>query len=424
MRAGSNQPIWPSIAEHGSKTTSYFSDIGTAILRIYVWGGKYINILLKTTMNKIKIMQILYVLEPGGAEQVVLNLATTFNNKRFETVVVGFKDGLLLRVLQEKGVRTYVIGKNYKIDFPFIIRLIRIIRHEKPHLIQTHNFSANLWGGMVAKFFTRTASIATLHTTTRCRLIDRLAYRFIALLADRTVAVSQKVRDAYMESSNLAKKKILLIYNGVDVFGGGIQARYKNELKRSLGLESGTKVVTAVGRLERPKGYEYLLRAAQEVLRSHVDTRFLIVGDGSLRYQLEQTVRSMGIDSKVQFMGYREDVPLILSVSDVSVISSVREGFSIALIEHMAMAKPIVATDVGGNREAISDGVNGIIVPPADPHALAEGIERVFEDRDLAYRIGCEARRVYEQKFTQEKMIQHYESLYFWFLKLEPHLHQ
>lgn len=138
----------------------------------------------------------------------------------------------------------------------------------------------------------------------------------------------------------------------------------------------------------------------------------MIVGDGYLRSHLEKLAINLNISNNVIFSGHRTDIADILSCSDVAVLSSVREGFSITLLEYMAFGKPIVATDVGGNREAIINGESGIIVPPKDPIALAEGIMKFLKEKKLAEDFGKMAKERFKKKFTIQKMINETEKLY------------
>ena len=147
-------------------------------------------------------------------------------------------------------------------------------------------------------------------------------------------------------------------------------------------------MLATIGRLEPPKGYRYLLQACSILNEKDVPFHLLVVGDGYLRKELEDLADNLKISHHVTFTGFRRDVMKILHASDICVVPSLREGFSLTLLEAMSSEKPIVATDVGGNGEAIENGISGIIVPSGNENLLAAGIRALIEDKDLSENLG------------------------------------
>lgn len=167
-----------------------------------------------------------------------------------------------------------------------------------------------------------------------------------------------------------------------------------------------------VGRLEAAKDQEGLLRACQPVFAARPDVRLVIVGSGPRRRDLELTAASLGIATRVDFLGVRDDVHDLLPHMDAFVLSSVNEGLPLALLEAMACARPVVATAVGEIPGVIREGVTGVIVPPGDPAALAASIRAVLDRPVWAAEMGGAARRLIEETFSLAVTIRRYQDVY------------
>jgi glycosyltransferase involved in cell wall biosynthesis len=160
------------------------------------------------------------------------------------------------------------------------------------------------------------------------------------------------------------------------------------------------------------KGFEYLIESIPTTIETLPQSKILIVGDGPLRERLEALSKKLGVRDNVIFAGFRSDIKEILSAVDLLVIPSLLEGFPMVTLEAMAMAKPIVATNIDGITEQIRDGVDGILVPPKGPIALAKAVVRVLNDKELAKTMGLSAREKVAQEFSVEKMVSKTERVY------------
>ena len=189
--------------------------------------------------------------------------------------------------------------------------------------------------------------------------------------------------------------------------------RIERERKR-LGIEQDFKVIGTVGKLREEKGTKYLIESAVKVLEVFPKTRFLIAGDGPLRKELEILSKQLMIDRNIIFAGFCQDIPAILSIDDIIAIPSLTEGSPLALLEAMAMGKPIVATNVGGIREILRDGETGLLVPSRDPKALSEKIIHLLKNENDANLLGLRAKeevRKYDNRFHVRKLEEHYFEL-------------
>jgi glycosyltransferase involved in cell wall biosynthesis len=181
-----------------------------------------------------------------------------------------------------------------------------------------------------------------------------------------------------------------------------------------LGCAHGTRLVGMVANLRRDKGYEFFVRAARSVAHRLPQAHFVAVGEGSARdlEQLQALVRELGLSGRFSFLGFRPDIPEILSELDVFVLSSTSEGFSLATVEAMAAGRPVVVTRSGGPEEIVEDGRSGFLVPPADSEGLASKVCEVLAHPLLAEELGRNARRRAEERFSLRRMLAEYENLY------------
>jgi glycosyltransferase involved in cell wall biosynthesis len=209
---------------------------------------------------------------------------------------------------------------------------------------------------------------------------------------------------------------VIKIYNGIELDEyrpNGKEVRsQKSEVRGEFGITKDVPVIGAIGRMVWQKGFEYLIQAIPDIVRDVPDAKFLLVGDGPLRESLEALSKELRVRDKVIFTGFRSDIKEILSAIDILVIPSLLEGFPMITLEAMAMAKPIVATNIDGITEQTTDGVNGILVPPQNPSVLAKAVVRVLNDKELARTMGLSAREKVEQEFSVEKMVAETEKVY------------
>jgi glycosyltransferase involved in cell wall biosynthesis len=214
---------------------------------------------------------------------------------------------------------------------------------------------------------------------------------------------------ASLVAAGAAAHKIEIVPNGIDVaaYGGGD----RESALQGLGIEEGARIVFCAARLTKVKGVDHLIRSAALVRARREDVRVLIAGDGPEREALKELARQVAPGS-VRFLGRRDDVPDLLAAAGVVAIPSLAEGQGLILLEAMAAGRPVVASRVGGLADVVQDGETGLLVPPADPEALAAGILAVVESPELAARLGASARRYAETELTVERMIARMEEVY------------
>lgn len=360
---------------------------------------------------------ILHTIEtggPGGAESVLLALATRTDCTRFRSLVLLPHEGWLQGKLQEKGIPVFLAKSNVWYDLRLPRAMARLIRREKVDLIHSHLGDQNFYS-CVAGRLTGTKTVVTYHGSPQCPETERLRSAIklwvVRHSADAIVVVSDYLKRA-LSDLGFPVRRIVRIHNGVDM--NRFTAAPAGRLRAELNYQNGTKLIGMVANLRESKGYEYFIQAARKVTDSMPDTRFVAIGefDKGIEARLRKLVRQVSLEDRFIFLGFREDVPDILRDLDVFVLSSISEGFSLATVEAMAASKPVVVTRSGGPQEIVEDGRTGLLVPRADSDTLAEKICQLLRNPLEAGTLGRNAKEKVERNFSLGKMVSDYEALY------------
>lgn len=354
-------------------------------------------------MEKIKIIHIITSLPFGGAENMLLDLVGGLDPKRFEVrvaTVVG--SGPLEEEFQAAGVPVRVFKKKGKLGFGVIWKIKKYLRAEAPDIVHTHLFGGDTWGRFAAILARVPVIVSTEHNTNLDEgWMKRKVKKFLSFFTKKIIAVSEAVRNYSVVHDKISAKKIIVIKNGID-FG-----KFSSLPEKEF---SDPPVVGVVGRLEEQKGHKYLFEALN--LIKTIPWVLWVVGDGSLKNNLERLAKDLNLRERIIFLGARRNVPEILSKIDVAVLPSLWEGLGLVILEAAAARKPIVASCVGGIPEIISDGETGILVEPGNVKSLADGLEHVLLGKVDAQKMAARAREMVREKFSVGKMVEEYEKLY------------
>lgn len=335
-----------------------------------------------------------------------------FDASRFEVSLVGIRpEDDASDHLRRHGLEPLCLGRS-RFSPAAATDLLRLVRHERPHILHTHGYATSNFARVVA---TLTGVRTIVHEHTAFPSIPAYQRPIDWLLAGRTdlgIAVSASTRDSMIRKRFLPPEKIRVVFNGVPLeeFKSPPTERVRAERER-LGLRSGEAVVGTVGRLDAQKGIIYFLRAAAEVLRRRPEVRFVVAGDGPLLERYREEARALGIAERTVFTGFCEDVPAFQSLLDVQVFPSLWEGTPLTIFEAMSMSRPIVSTAVDGLGEVLRDRENGLLVPPRDPPALAAAIVKLLEHPRLARALGRRA-EVDSRCFDIGRTVRKLEDLY------------
>jgi glycosyltransferase involved in cell wall biosynthesis len=317
-------------------------------------------------MNKINVLFVIWGFEPGGAERVVALLANRLDRTQFRPVLCCLNDrkGLAIR----DDVTQYWLQKKPGLDMGIAWRIKDIISRERIDIVNTHLWTANVWGRLAA-FLAHVPVVVTEHSvdvwkSRSQRLIDRA----LAPLADSLVAVSTEVRDFYARKAGVPEKKITVINNGIDVEAFTVVDMPARQPHQG-------PVIGMVGRLIPDKGHAFFFQAFPAVRQRFQHTTVLVVGDGPERPVLEHLTRELGIADAVTFLGTRtSELAGLYQQCDLIVQPSLREGLSLTLLEALACGKPVVTTSVGGNATIVNSTELGTVVLPRDVSALTTAV--------------------------------------------------
>jgi len=362
---------------------------------------------------KINVLYIIWSLGLGGAEQVVINLAKGLDRNRFQPFICCLNDeGLFADELKAKGIKVFALKKKSGIDLAVIGQIKEIITQNYIHVVHTHLWGANLWGRIAGILAGRPVVITEHNVDVWKKWYHKVADYCLVWFTAKVCVVSERVKKFYHQRVRLPIKKIEVVYNGIDPMPVSAAREDLDRLRQDLHLKKGVPVVVNIGRLVEAKANHIFIKAVRVLLKRDISVQALIVGDGPLMEQLQQGNLDLIHEGKIVFAGLRKDVPAILDLADISVLSSTREGFSIVVLECMAKGIPFVATDVGGNSEQIVDGQTGFLVPRGDIRALADAIEKVLKNPTLKASMGEASKKIIREKFSLERMVQQMERIY------------
>ena len=363
---------------------------------------------------KTRVCYLITELNVGGAEKVVQRLALSLPRDRYEVLAAClFDPGAVADEIRAAGVPVVDLGMRGKSDLRAALRLYGLLRRRDIQILHAHMFHANLLASLVGWIANVPVVIATRHTVEMGGAAREWVNCVTVALCDAMVVVSNQVHEVQLRQPWIDPTKLVVIPNGVPVETATCCSPESTQaLRQEWGIDADVLVVGTVARLGPEKGHAYLLEAVAEVLKQVLQTRLLLVGDGPMRSQLEDRAKALGVADSIVFAGLRHDVQTILSLFDLFVLPSLWEGLPMAVLEAMAAGLPVVATAVGGTPEVVVDGVTGLLVPPRDPHALAEAILRLLRDPDLRKRMGGAGRERVAAHFSVEQMVQRTEKLY------------
>jgi glycosyltransferase involved in cell wall biosynthesis len=375
--------------------------------------------------GRIRIAHCITEMAIGGAETQLAELISRLPKERFEQMLVLVKGGgELLDRVRAAGCRVVELGfilmggrrerdRHLRLAGA-LARYRRELLAFRPHVVHGQLYWSNLFSVVAG----RLAGVPAIVTSRLALSVRDREPRWKGLVEDVanlfTTAVfanSEAVRRDVLAHERVRPEIVTVIPNGVALERYG--AERPEPVRRELGLPERSVVLVTVANLHPGKGHADLLRAAALLGARHPDLRVLLPGrDTGTLPQLQALARELGLGERVMLLGERRDVPRLLAAADIVVHPSHEEGFSNAVLEGMSAGRPVVATAVGGTPEAVRDGIEGLLVPPRDPPALAAAIDRLASDAELRLRMGRRARERIEEQFSMERMIDRFAAWY------------
>ncbi len=382
--------------------------------------------------ERVRVVQLVATGTNGGAQEHVATLLARIDRARYDVRVISLSDGSAVKRWRSLGYCVDIIDAESEEAAAAVVA--DLLALWQPQVVHGHMYRAAIVGVLAADLLAarglpRPYLVETVHSSRVRGTEDRERLAGMTPRIDRLVAVSKAIVAKLEREGRVGVVPVDLIYNGVDM------DRYDHTeacctLPEEYGFPEGTQMVGVVARLEPEKGHATLLEAWPAVMTRVPSARLLVVGEGSLASALHDQAEALGLlgepcdgdacvgtrharpGAAVVFTGRREDVPAVTAALDVAVLPSYREAQGLVILEAMALARPVVASDVGGIPEMIEDGVTGLLVPPHDAAALADAISRLLLDHPLADMLGRAGHRLVHERFCVERMVAAIETIY------------
>jgi len=387
-------------------------------------------------MRKTRVIHVITRFDKGGSAENTYLTAAGLDREAYEVLLVMGPSGESgmgplerasveenLSRLRAQGVKILTFaGLVRRVspvkDWTVLFALWRLFRRERPAIVHTHTSKAGILGRWAAWLAGVPVLVHTPHghvfwgyfgpAKTRVFI---LLERLTALITDRLVMLTDQERLDHRRFRVAPEGKFTTVHSGVDLRRLAAPAGGRDGARRSLGIPDGAFVVGAVGRLTAVKGHGHLLDAAGAVIDRYPKTIFVFLGAGELLGDLQRQAAALGIEANVRFAGWRPDVGLAMSAFDLFAFPSINEGMGKALVEAMALEKPVVASRIGGITDLVNDGANGFLVPPADPEALADRILFLMENPETGRRMAAKAAET-AAAYGSAAMVRKIEALY------------
>jgi glycosyltransferase involved in cell wall biosynthesis len=350
-----------------------------------------------------------------GAEKVILSLSRGLTSLGHGSWIGCIYDSRapedsLATKTKEMGLSAITFDCRFVFDLLTILQIYRFVKNQKIDIIHTHGFKADIYGWIVSKLAGKII-VATKHGWTHSNRRIRFWEGMDVLLLpsfDKIIVVSEQLKND-LGGKGISENKISVIQNGIEIdesYNGHLDI-----LKRNIGIPQNDLIVGIIGRLSIEKNHRFFINVAHHLSSVISSVKFLIVGNGPLREELEAYVKSLKL-SNVIFTGYRSDVKQVMSMMDVVASTSLREGVPIALLEAMSVKKPIVATQVGGVQKIILHSKTGYLVPLDRLDEFTRCVKKLLDNKNLRKTFGENAFRFLKKHYSSENMVNQYLSVY------------
>ncbi len=355
-----------------------------------------------------KILHLADNLVLGGRERRLLEVIKGLVERGHEITLVLFRNAVHYHEVYDLPVRLIVLQKRFKKDFLVYLKLFKICRKLNPDIIHT-------WGGVPSvmaiplTLYNRQKFVNGMIANSVCKPFTKDWYRSRLSFPFSSIIVSNS--KIGLKAYNVSAKKGIVVSNGFN-FQRLKERPDADTVKQELGiLQKEIYVVGMVASINFRKDYPTFIRAALEILRKRRDILFVIIGDGEDRQAVEATIAGE-YKGNFNFLGKRQDVDRFVSVFDVGVLATFAEGISNSIMEYMAFGKPVVASDVAGNRELVEDNESGYLVPVGDSSSMAARITGLLDNRELSDKMGKRGIQIIEERFSQVGMTEQYIEMY------------
>lgn len=349
--------------------------------------------------------------EFGGAEEHIIDLLKQLKNSHVDCEVICFYDSLFAQMLRDLDIPVLVLDYG-RFDMRLLFGLSKALKERNPDIIHTHGVKANFFTRLAAKKLNESIVITTVHSLLKYDYAHPVSYKLASFLemttrsrTDYFIAVSNKIKEQLL-SENRRPDQVKVIHHGIDVESfSPKEDPDARELAKTWSNNGDAFIVGSVGRIHPVKGFSTFVDACAKIHKQYPNQfRFVLIGEGPEREDLEAQVNKLGLEDAFIFAGFRKDIPSCLRAFDGYVNSSLSEGLGLSVMEALATGVPVVTTNVGGIKDFARHKENSYVVDRDDSDALAEGILRLYEDRQLAENLTKQGVADMREGFSQERM--------------------
>jgi glycosyltransferase involved in cell wall biosynthesis len=358
----------------------------------------------------------------GGQEMRILLEMQEHQKRGHQISLLAPPKGTLMKTAQEKGLEVIPLKIRHTFDVQSLWRIKKLLEQKNIEVLHTHS-SVDSWvASLAGKWAKVPVVIRTRHISVPAR---RRPLNYVYALPDAVITTGVQIRKTLINAYGLRDDSVFSIPTGVDTNLFYPRPPHP-DLKKELGLSADSLVISVVAVLRAQKRHELVIAAAPAILQRYPQARFLFVGEGPRRAVIEEEIRRHHLEAFFILTGHRKDIPDILAMTDIGIISSQAEGVPQFLLQAMAMAKPMVATSVGGIPDILNDGINGLLIPPEDSQTLTQAVFKILGDKNFSSLLGQRALELVQERFTAglmaDQITQIYQSVYLKKQKGLPHV--
>lgn len=323
---------------------------------------------------------------------------------------------------EKRGLPFTTCESNRRIDFKLLTSIRKTIKESQVHIVHCHGYKADVYGCLAA-WDTGVKTVSTLHgwlgSSMKMEVYEKLDWFVHRFLVDKVITVSNAYQKKLVETG-VPSGKVVTVPNAINLNDFLTPKHNAKDFRKEWNIRESHKVVGIIGRLAREKAHEIFIRSCAQVVKRFMNVTFVIVGEGYRLRELKEMVSALGLENTILFAGYQNDIASVYRALDVVILTLVREGLPVSLLEAASMCKPVVATDVGGVSEAVINEKTGFVVPVNDTEAIADKVVKILSDDTLAETFGKNGQRFVQDHFSPESASDRIVRLYGELLQPNP----
>ncbi len=341
---------------------------------------------------------IFYMLEKMPADEVHFRILFIIDGKGGASKYIASQEA------DKRGLPFTTCESNRRIDLKLLYSIRKTIKESQVHIVHCHGYKADIYGCLAA-LDTGVKTVSTLHgwlgSSMKMNLYERFDWFFYRFVVDKVITVSNAYQKKLIETG-VPSNKVVTVPNAINLNDFLNSKHNPKDFRKEWNIRESHKVVGIIGRLAREKAHEIFIRSCAKVVKRFMNVTFVIVGEGYRLRELKDMVSALGLEKSIIFAGYQDDIASVYRALDVVVLTSVREGLPVSLLEAGSVCRPVVATDVGGVSEVVINEKTGFVVPVNDTDAIADRVLRILKDDTLAETFGRNGQRFVQDNFSPE----------------------